>query len=165
MLMIEEISQKLQAIDTANASLYAKNTSVYVQKLQALHEKYTALFKQSKRNTVIFADRFPFRYLVDDYGINYYAAFPGCSAETEASFDTVIFLANKIDELAINKLLIIDDVSKKLAQAIVRTSEKRNAESLKLNSLQTVTQKELVEGISYFTVMQNNLQTLYKALH
>ncbi len=162
--MLQTISTHLQKLDKENAEKYAKNTNDYINKLDKLYKEYDEIFSNAKNKTLIFADRFPFRYLVDEFNLSYYAAFPGCSAETEASFETVIFLSNKVDELAIKKLLIIDSTSEKIAQAIIRTSKDRDAEILFLNSLQTVTAKELAEGISYYSIMQENLKTLHKAL-
>ena len=115
------------------------------------------------KKTILFGDRFPFRYLVDDYNLNYYAAFVGCSAETEASFKTVIFLANKMDELDSNYIFKIESGDDKLAKTIIQNSGKKNAQVLILNSMQSVTTKQ-AQDTSYVKIMNENLQTLIKGL-
>ncbi len=163
-LMCKTLSSELQAKDSANATQYAENTKNYINKLTALHDKYAKIFQDLQNKTVLFADRFPFRYLLDDYGINYFAAFPGCSAETEASFETVIFLSQKINELKLKNIFIIDNSTNNIAQAIIGNSKQKDTATLSLNSLQTVTAKELAAGISYIKVMQDNLQKLHQGL-
>ncbi len=163
-LMCQTLSTQMQALDPAHAELYAKNTQAYVEKLQNLDAKYTEIFQNIPNKTVLFADRFPFRYLLDDYGIGYYAAFPGCSAETEASFETVIFLAKKINELNLQSILIIDDSTNNIAKPIIENSKNKEARTFSLHSLQTVNAKDMAQGITYLTVMEQNLQKLKDAL-
>ncbi len=162
--MCQMLAAELQSIDTTHAAQFAKNAQDYTKKLSQLDTKYQAIFKNSPKKTVLFADRFPFRYLLDDYNIAYFAAFPGCSAETEASFETVIFLSKKITELNLQKILIIDDNPHTIAQAVIRNSKNNNVHVLSLDSLQTVTDKELAAGISYISIMEKNLKTLQEAL-
>ncbi len=164
-ILSEKLSSLLQALDSQNAIYYAQNTDKYIQQLQNLDMSYQEKLSNAKRKTVLVADRFPLRYFLDDYGISYYAAFPGCSAETEASFATVIFLSNKINELNLERILIIDNSSNNIAQAVIQSSNNKHADVLSLNSLQTVTTKQLSEGITYLSVMKKNLETLEKALH
>ncbi len=164
MHICQTLAAELQNIDSANAPHYVKNVQAYTQKLTQLDAKYQEIFKNSPKKTVLFADRFPFRYLMDDYNISYFAAFPGCSAETEASFETVIFLSKKINELDIQRILIIDNSTNNIAQPIIHNSKNKSAQILSLNSLQTVTDKELAAGISYISVMESNLKILQEAL-
>lgn len=93
--LVDAISNALQELDPDNKDTYAANTSAYIEKLSALDGAYQSAVDGAARKTVLFGDRFPFRYLVDDYGLRYYAAFAGCSAESEASFETVSFLAKR----------------------------------------------------------------------
>ena len=114
--------------------------------------------------TLLFGDRFPFRYLVDDYGIKYYAAFVGCSAETEASFETVSFLAKKMDELGLKHVMTIEGPDKKIAATVIENTKDKNQDVLALNSMQSVTTKDIEGGETYLGVMQQNLEVLKKAL-
>ena len=113
----------------------------------------------------MFGDRFPFRYLADDYGLKYYAAFSGCSAETEASFHTIIFLAGKLDELGLPAVLTIENAHHRIAQTIVETSAARNQQILFLNSMQGTTQQDLQNGATYLGIMEENLNVLREALN
>jgi zinc transport system substrate-binding protein len=113
---------------------------------------------------VLFGDRFPFRYLTDDYGLKYYAAFNGCSAETEASFETVVFLAKKMDELKLPAVFTIEGKQHKLAQTIVDNTTVKNQKVLSLNSMQSVTEAEIKNGAAYLNVMEANLKVLKQGL-
>ena len=159
-----EITNALCKKDSANAATYKKNLSAYNSKLDELDTGYSDAIKFSSKNTLIFGDRFPFRYLVDDYNLNYYAAFVGCSAETEASFKTVIFLANKMDELDSNYIFKIESGDDKLAKTIIKNSGKKNAQILVLDSMQSVTSKQALTT-SYLKIMNANLNTLKEGLN
>ena len=150
--------------DSANAASYKSNLTAYTSKLDALDAKYTATVKAASKKTILFGDRFPFRYLTDDYNLKYYAAFVGCSAETEASFETVIFLAKKVDELGLNSVLKIESGDGKLARTIINSSANKNAAILTLDSMQSVTTKQAASGTTYLSVMENNLKVLEQAL-
>ena len=150
--------------DSANAASYKVNLTAYTSKLDALDAKYTATVKAASKKTILFGDRFPFRYLTDDYNLKYYAAFVGCSAETEASFETVIFLAKKVDELGLNSVLKIESGDGKLARTIINSSANKNAAILTLDSMQSVTTKQAASGTTYLSVMENNLKVLEQAL-
>ena len=116
------------------------------------------------RKTVLFGDRFPFRYLVDDYGLSYYAAFAGCSAESEASFETVSFLAKKVDELKLPCVLTIEGKNHKLAETIVQSTAGKNQKVLTMDSMQSMTSKDAANGATYLSVMEQNLSVLKEAL-
>ena len=150
--------------DSANAASYKVNLTAYTSKLDALDAKYNATVKAASKKTILFGDRFPFRYLTDDYNLKYYAAFVGCSAETEASFETVIFLAKKVDELGLNSVLKIESGDGKLARTIINSSAKKSAAILTMDSMQSVTTKQAASGTTYLSVMENNLKVLEQAL-
>ena len=114
---------------------------------------------------MLFGDRFPFRYLVDDYGLSYYAAFAGCSAETEASFETISFLAGKVDELRLPCVLTIEGAQHKIAETIVQNTAEKNQSILTLDSMQGTTLKDVENGTTYLSVMINNLNVLKQALN
>lgn len=162
-VICEKITEALCQKDSKNAATYQNNLSEYLAQLDELDWVYSAVINNASKDTLIFGDRFPFRYLVDDYNLNYYAAFVGCSAETEASFKTVIFLANKMDELDSNYIFKIESGDDKLAKTIIQNSSKKNAQILVLDSMQSVTSKQ-AEATSYIKIMIENAQTLQKGL-
>ena len=163
-LICSEITSALCEKDAANANSYKVNLAAYSAKLDALDAKYAVTVKAGSKDTILFGDRFPFRYLVDDYNLDYYAAFVGCSAETEASFETVIFLAKKVDELQLNSVLKIESGDGKIARTIVQNTKKKNAKVLTMDSIQSTTAKQAAAGTTYLKIMENNLKVLEEAL-
>ncbi|MBP5428614.1 MAG: zinc ABC transporter substrate-binding protein [Clostridia bacterium] len=158
------IADKIKTLDPDNADAYEANAVSYVEKLNALDKRYADAVDAATCKTLLFGDRFPFRYLVDDYGLDYYAAFVGCSAETEASFETVAFLANKVDELGLKAILQIESADGRLAQTIRQQTTAKNQTILTLNSLQSVKAADVKKGASYLTEMEKNLEVLKDAL-
>ena len=158
------ISGVLQQIDPDNKDTYAANASAYIKKLSALDADYQAAVNAATRKTVLFGDRFPFRYLAEDYGLRYYAAFAGCSAESEASFETISFLAGKVDELNLPCVLTIEGVQHKIAETIVRNTAAKNQKVLTMDSMQSTTSKDVANGTTYLSVMEQNLSVLKEAL-
>lgn len=164
-LFVKSITENLCAIDSENAGTYKANCEKYLSQLDALDDEYEEVIENSKYKTLIFADRFPFRYLTDDYDLSYYAAFKGCSAETEASFETITFLANKADELNLPRILTIDGSDGKIAKTVVATSKNKDRMIYSLDSLQSVTDNEVQSGKTYIKAMESNLEILKKALN
>lgn len=158
------IADTLGAIDHEHQTTYAENAAAYIQKLIDLDGRYQAAVDASSTRALLFADRFPFRYLVDDYGLTYYAAFSGCSAETEASFETVAFLAGKADELSLPCVLTIEGTTHGIAETVVGNTSGKNQEILTLDSMQSVTAADVAAGASYLSIMEQNLETLKAAL-
>ena len=158
------ITDALEEIDPANKDAYATNAASYLEKLAALDGEYQTVVDNAARKTVLFGDRFPFRYLVDDYGLSYYAAFVGCSAETEASFETVSFLAKKVDELKLPCVLTIEGAQHKISETIVQNTTEKNQKVLTMDSMQSTTSKDVANGTTYLSVMKKNLSVLKEAL-
>ena len=163
-LLCAAIAEELCAADEKNAAMYRKNLSAYDEKLAALDADYTAAVKSAVRKTLLFGDRFPFRYLTDDYGLHYYAAFVGCSAETEASFKTVAFLSAKADELSLPAVLQIETGDGKIAGTIIQNTKAKSAKILTLDSMQSTTAKQIAAGTTYLDIMEKNLAVLEEAL-
>lgn len=163
-ILCNEISDKLCALDAANESDYKGNLTAYTEKLDALDSDFQALVDTASVKTIIFGDRFPFRYFVDDYGLDYYAAFIGCSAETEASFETVAFLSQKVDELGVSTVFTIENSDQKIAKTIIENTKDKNQQILALNSLQSVSGEE-IGSVTYLSLMQENYNTLKEALN
>ena len=160
----DKIADALGKIDENNASVYAQNAADYKAKLTDLDARYKTAVDAAAKKTVLFGDRFPFRYLVDDYDLNYYAAFVGCSAETEAGFETIIFLASKVNELGLTSILKIESSDGRIAQTIKENTNDKNQKILMMDSLQSSTLKEYNAGKTYLKVMENNLEVLTEAL-
>ncbi len=160
----EELEARLEGIDGGNADVYQKNLKSYRDKLASLDEEYKKAIGAGSTDTVLFGDRFPFRYLVDDYALNYYAAFVGCSAETEASFETVTFLAKKVDELSLKYIFTLENSDQKIAKTISENTADKNQTILVLDSMQSTTSKDVKDGVTYLSVMEQNLSVLKEAL-
>ena len=163
-VLVGAISNALQELDPNNKGIYATNAAAYIEKLSALDSAYQSAVDGAARKTVLFGDRFPFRYLADDYGLRYYAAFVGCSAESEASFETVSFLAKKVDELGLPCVLTIEGKNHKLAETIVRSTAGKKQKVLTMDSMQSMTSKDAANGATYLSVMEQNLSVLKEAL-
>ena len=164
-ILVRQLAEAVAKLDTAHATEYHMNAALYIAKVSALDAQYRATVESAERKVILVGDRFPFRYLVDDYGLKYYAAFVGCSAESEASFETVAFLANKMDSLSLPAILTIDGGDGKIAQAVLTASKKsKDAPVLTLNSMQSVTEEQINSGVDYLSMMQDNLEVLKKVL-
>ena len=159
------IAARLAEADPAHAEAYTANAAAYCERLAALDAQYAEVTGAAAHKTLLFGDRFPFRYLADDYGLAYYAAFSGCSAETEASFQTIVFLAQKMDELGLPAALTIEGTSRKIAETVIRTTAEKNQKILTLDSMQSVTAADMQAGASYLSIMEKNLEVLREALN
>ena len=159
------IADALAQKDPANADSYRANAEAYGAKLAALDAAYAEAVDSAAHKTLLFGDRFPFRYLTDDYGLAYYAAFAGCSAETEASFGTVIFLAKKTDELQLPAVLTIEGKDHRIAETIIGSTADKNRKLLTLNSMQGTTANDIEQGATYLKIMEDNLAVLKEALN
>lgn len=158
-VLCTEIEKNLEAIDPANADDYRANLTDYTAKLTDLDNSFKTLVDGSSVKTLVFGDRFPFRYFVDDYGLDYFAAFIGCSAESEASFETIAFLADKVNQLNCDTVFTLENSDKSIAETIISTSGK-NVDIAELNSLQSVSYPEISGGASYLSIMQKNYDVL-----
>lgn len=158
------IKDALGKVDEDNAEGYASNAAAYIEKLTALDVEYQTAVDTANKKTLLFGDRFPFRYLTDDYGLSYYAAFVGCSAETEASFETVAFLAGKVDELGLSSVLTLEGTDHKIAETVVSTTSAKSARILSMDSMQSTTSADVKNGASYLSIMEQNLEVLKEAL-
>lgn len=163
-LFVKHISGVLEATDAEHAEAYRSNADAYVDRLKALETEYKNTTAQAKTDTLLFCDRFPFRYLTEDYGLKYYAAFPGCSAETEASFATIAFLAEKLEELQLPAVVTIEGSDKKIAETVIQNTESKNQAIASLDSMQSVSRKDIEDGVTYLSVMEKNLSELKQVL-
>lgn len=163
-LFVTEISNAVKTLDGENADIYSSNANSYIERLDDLDGKYAAAVNNANRDTILFGDRFPFLYLVKDYGLNYYAAFKGCSAATEVSPATLYFLKEKINELDIKVILVLESSDKKIANAIKNETNTKDQEIVVVDSLQSANEREYANGRNYLNIMESNLISLKKAL-
>lgn len=164
-IMVKNIEKAIEQLDSDNAKVYQTNAENYIKKLDTLDKQYANTIQNAKYKAILFGDRFPFRYMADDYDLKYYAAFAGCSAETMAGFETVTFLAKKADELRLPVILTIENSDGRIAEAVKSNTTKKNQKILAMNSLQSVTKEQIADGITYLQVMQENLSVLSEALN
>lgn len=164
-IICRKISDTLSEIDPANKNIYAANFKDYAGQLAILDGEYSEMVRHSARRVMLFADRFPFRYLADNYGLEYYAAFSGCSAESEASFETIIFLAKKLDELQLPCVIKIDGANHKIAETVINASKNNDRKIITLDSMQSSGLKDIESGKTYLTTMRDNLTALKEALN
>jgi len=157
------LAEELAAVDPGRAETYRANAAAYAGKLDALDARYAAAVREASVKTLLFADRFPFRYLVDDYGLAYFAAFEGCSAETAASFKTVSFLAEKLKAGNLPAVLVIEGSDHRVADAVVRAAG-RAVPVRAVDSLQATTARDAAAGATYLGAMEKNLETFRAAL-
>lgn len=161
-LLTEKITDALIEKSIENKDLYEKNCKSYKEELLLLNATFERTFFSLQKDTVVVADRFPFIYLVNDYGLKYHAAFPGCSAESEASFETVTRLSEQIDKLGLTHILITETSDGAVAETVRNNTAARNQQILTLNSIQSVTKDKLTH--SYIEIMKENLSVLESAL-
>ena len=163
--IVKAIADELVELDPTNAKKYQANAEAYIAKLSSLDKSYESTVNAVKDKTWIFADRMPFHYLAKDYGITTYAAFNGCSTETNASFDTIVTLAKYVDEFGINHIMTIEGSDHKLAKAVIENTAEKNQEILTLNSLQSVSQSDIDKGLTYYGAMEENLKVLAQSFN
>ena len=159
--LVNGIQAKLSIIHPENKSSYTKNSDNYTARLLAIDQKIRDVVSSSTKKELIFGDRFPFRYFVDEYGLNYYAAFPGCSEQTEASSQTIAFLIDKVKTDNIKTILKIELTSDKLAKTI---AEETGAKVLTLNAAHNISKEDFESGLTYADIMEANIDVLKEAL-
>ena len=162
--LCQTIAAKLAQLDPEHAAEYQANCKVYVAKLAALDGRYATMVKSAPRKILLFGDRFPFRYLAEDYGLTCFAAFSGCSAETEASFKTIAFLAGKVDELKLPAVVVLENRHHKIAETVVKTAKSKGVRIIVVDSLQSSTSRDAAKGKTYLGAMEKNLTAVRTAL-
>lgn len=163
-VLCDRIASAIESLDPDHKAVYSNNVTAYKEQLHTLDREYKTAVSGSEIKTLLFGDRFPFRYLVDDYGLNYYAAFAGCSAETEASFETIVFLAEKVDELGMHAVMTIEGKDHSIAETIIQNTKTKDQTVLTMNSMQGTTANDVQDGAAYLSIMEENLSVLTEAL-
>ncbi len=162
---VDLIAEKLATIDPDYAAVYQANSEAYQEKLMNLDQGILEDLSTAKRNTLLFADRFPFSYMTKDYGIETFAAFSGCSAETEASFETIAMLSGKVEEKKLPAVMVIESGDQTIAKTVIENTKTKDQKILVLDSLQSVNKKRIAAGETYYSIMEKNCSVLYEALH
>ncbi len=156
---VRELCRVLSEADSQNAHIYSANSEAYIEGLHSLDSRMLDV-AGSVSHQLIFADRFPFVYLFEDYGIGYYAAFEGCSSDTGADFDTVISLAKRVDATKCSAIFVTERPIPDLAESIVAQSADKSAKIIALNSMQSVGKSDIESGVTYLSVMEQNVKIL-----
>ncbi|MDO4548987.1 MAG: metal ABC transporter substrate-binding protein [Clostridia bacterium] len=163
--LVSIINAALCELNPGMSRVYQANADAYMDRLADLDGEYQSMVDCAARNVVLFGDRFPFRYLADDYGLEYYAAFSGCSAETEASFETIVFLSQVVDQLDLPVVMVIEGTDYSVAETVVRNTQSKDQIILVMNSMQSVTGADVQNGVDYLSIMRDNLNALTAALN
>lgn len=163
-VLCEYISGSLCELMPESAAEIQSSTAAYIDNLQALDTEYQSAVQDSAQQTLIFGDRFPFCYLAEDYDLEYYAAYTGCNAEVEVGFDTIIELADWVDQLESDYVMVIDGSDRSIAKTVLESAKRKDVEILELDSMQSVSWEDVQNGASYLDIMRANLEVLKKAL-
>lgn len=161
-LIVEALAEILSELDPDNADFFRANATAYIADLQALDQALAEVVARGVRSTVIFGDRFPFRYLTDTHGLTVYAAFEGCSAETQASPATIAFLIEKVQAENIPVVFYIEFSTRLIANVI---AEATGARLLELHSVHNVSHADFSAGVTYLDLMRRNVEQLREALN
>lgn len=160
--IVDKITSLVRSKDQKNADTYEKNSADYKERLEQLDASFREVADNAERKTILFGDRFPFRYFADEYGLSYYAAFTGCSTETEASASTVAFLTDKVVEERLPVVFTIELSNGKIADSIC---EATGAKKMTLYSCHNVTKEQMENGVTYLSMMTENVDSLRAALN
>lgn len=164
-ILCRELTAVLQELDEKNSDLYAANFADYGAKLQALDVRYSDAVSEAKHHDIVFADRFPFTYMMEDYGLHHHAAYEGCSAETEVGFETFALLADTVDKLELDNVVVIDDSDLRIAKTVIASSDNQSRGICTMQSMQAVSRRQINDGITYLDIMEQNLAALQQVLN
>jgi zinc transport system substrate-binding protein len=161
-LIVQKIAETLEQRDPSNAAVFEQNTTAYLAKLTELDNSFQNMINGAKRKIMVFGDRFPFRYFADAYGLSYFAAFPGCSTETECSAATIVFLVDKVKAEKIPVVFHIELSNEKIADTIC---EETGAKKLLLHAVHNISKRDFDQGRNYYDLMSQNVKNLKEALY
>ena len=161
MAMVSAVGEALGAADPGHAADYAALAADYARKIGDIDGRIAEIVGSAARRVLVFADRFPFVYFVREFGLDYDAAFPSCTAQTEASPQTILRLIDRVLDEDIPAVYTIEMSAQSVAKIV---AEETGAEILTLHSMQTVTQDEFEAGETYLTLMEKNIEALQRGL-
>lgn len=162
MAIVDTIAAKLAEKDSEHAEIYQKNAKEYQVELENLNQKFKSVVAGAERKTIVFGDRFPILYFAEEYGLSYYAAFPGCASDTEPSASTIAFLTDKVEEEKIPVVFKIELSNGKVADTI---AESTGTKVLTFETCHNLTREDFENGETYLTLMERNVETLKEALN
>lgn len=160
--IVEEITGLLTEADPENAKIYEQNSRTYTEKLRKLDEEFREVTDNAERKLLVFGDRFPFRYFADEYGLDYYAAFPGCASDTEPSAATMAFLIDKVKEEKVPAVLKMELSSDNIASAV---AEAAGTQVRVFYSCHNLSAEQFENGEGYLSMMEQNVETLKEVLN
>jgi zinc transport system substrate-binding protein len=163
--LCEIIAEAVISLDPDDEEVYRSNLSSYLERIDALDNEYKTAISEAANDTLVFACRFPFLYMVNDYGLKHYAAFSGCSAETEISFSTIVILSRKVDELELKFVMVTEAGSEKFAETVIDSTEAKDQEIRSLDDFKTISSSDIESGKTYLSVMESNLEILKEVLN
>lgn len=163
--LVDALGGALERLDPDHAALYESNKNAYIAQIDQLEGEFAEATRETARKVLLFGDRFPFRYLVEDYSLTYYAAFSGCSAESEASFEVIENLVKAVDDNGLPYIIVLESSDQKIAEQIKKSTKTKDQTILVMNSIQSVTKAQIEGGANYLSLMKENLQTLKIALN
>lgn len=162
--LCQTLTTALVELDPAGAPIYRRNCELYTASLQALDHEFSDSLSKTRLKTLLFADRFPFHYLARDYHLTPIAAFPGCTAECNASFKTISSLAAQVDALHASAIFTLENTSQSIAPAVLAAAKTKSVRVLPVNSMQSVTEEQIAAGATYLSLMRETLTTLVEGL-
>lgn len=162
MAIVNKIGVMLESLDGNHLEIYRENRKQYIEKLEKLNEQFGEITFHTLQKTLIFGDRFPFRYFAEDYGLSYYAAFPGCASDTEPSASTMAFLINMVEKEKVPVILKMELSNDNISKAI---AESTNTKVKTFYSCHNLTAHQFEKGETYLSLMEKNVETLKEALH
>ena len=163
---VGELATALSRLDPDNKEIYKQNALEYTVKLSNLGESFKNDIESIPENErfILFADRFPFVYLLSDYNIHYSAAFEGCTTDVDADFDTVIRLTKEADEHNVKYIAVTESSDKALANTVILSTKSKNQKIVTLNSMQSISNKQINNGATYISIMEQNIKQIKVAL-
>ena len=160
--IVKKLNASISKLDGAHAEEYQKNAEAYMKEITDLDQSFRDVIDHADRKEIIVGDRFPFLYFIKEYGLTYYAAFPGCAKDTEADPKTIAFLIDKVKADQIPVIFHIELSNQQMSRSI---AEATGAKERQLNSIHNVTQKDFDAGVTYVDLMRQNVKTLKEALN
>ncbi|MDR2559795.1 MAG: zinc ABC transporter substrate-binding protein [Oscillospiraceae bacterium] len=165
MILCSAIAEAIIQLNPENEAVYLANLDAYLEKLAILDVQYLRMTTMAERETLVFGDRFPFLYLVDDYELNHYAAFSGCYAASEIAMSTIVILSRKLDDYNLNYIMVTETGDHAIAQTIIDATRNKDHEILVLHGMKAITTNDVRNGVTYLSIMEDNFEVLRKALN
>ena len=160
--IVKKLDEKISSLDSSKKDVFEKNTEAYVKELEELDKSFREVVDSGKRKEIIVADRFPFAYFCKEYGLSYFAAFPGCSTDTQPAAQTIAFLQDKVKEDGIPVVFHIEMSNEDMVNAICKDT---GAKKMLLNAVHNVTDEDFKAGKTYVDLMKPNVEALKEALN